>query len=258
MLSKSQIQYIKSLAINKYRRLNRQFIAEGPKLIAELLTSRFVCDRIFALPEWIESYSAQIPKIINITEITEKELERISTLKTPNQVLALINIPEPADIEIPLPYENIILMLDNISDPGNMGTIIRTADWFGIHNILCSENCVDIYNPRVVQATMGSLFRVNVHYISFEKYLKGLPKNVPVYAAVLDGDNLYESELNVGYVIIGNESHGVSQNLMPFVNKKIKIPDYPNGRSTAAESLNASVAAALVMAEFRRKTASGK
>jgi RNA methyltransferase, TrmH family len=259
MLSKSRIQFINSLAINKYRKINRKFIAEGPKIVGELLLSGFVCEGIYALGGWIENNLTRLPKEIEIIEITEKELKRISSLKTPNQVVAVVNMPLEAPTEIPVPQENIVLLLDGISDPGNMGTIIRTADWFGIQNILCSENCVDVYNPKVVQATMGSIFRVNVNYVSPEKYLERLPKNIPVYATMLDGKNLYEAVQDKKCVLlIGNESHGISEYILPYVTKKIRIPDYSFAKSFTAESLNASVAAAIVIAEFRRKWSAEK
>jgi TrmH family RNA methyltransferase len=145
-------------------------------------------------------------------------------------------------------------MLDSISDPGNLGTIIRTADWFGIQDVVCSENCVDVYNPKVVQATMGSIFRVKTHYQKLEEILRNIEYVVPVFGALLDGDNIYEADLeNNGFILIGNESHGITKSLLPFVKKKIRIPVYSPEKSSSAESLNASVAAAIVLAEFRRQ-----
>jgi len=239
--------------MNKFRKKNGRFIAEGPKLVQELLLSSFAAETLCATEEWIHENGSRIKKDVQIISITEKELNRISALKKPNQVLAVVKIPDQPN-QLPDMDKNLVLMLDNISDPGNLGTIIRTADWFGIQNILCSENCVDVYNPKVVQATMGSIFRVNVNYVSPEKYLERLPKNIPVYATMLDGKNLYEVLQDKKCVlIIGNESHGISEYLLPYVTKKIRIPDYSFAKSFTAESLNASVAAAIVIGEFSRK-----
>lgn len=254
MLSKSQIQYITSLALTKHRRTNNQFIAEGPKLIDELLSSRFVCDKVYAVKDWIEKNKNKIYDDIEVFEISEQELQKISTLKTPNQVLAIVNIPKQALGKTTMAGNNINLMLDRISDPGNMGTIIRTADWFGVQNLICSEDCVDVFNPKVVQATMGSIFRVNIHYVSPEIYLQDISTELPIYGTRLEGENLYDAELEKNCImLIGNESHGIKENLSPFIKKYIRIPHYSIEKSSSAESLNASIAAAIVIAEHRRR-----
>lgn len=252
MISKNQIQFIKSLSINKYRRIHNQFVAEGPKVTDELLNSSFRISGIFALSEWININKTTAQGDFEIIEVSEKELSRISNLKSPNQVLAVVEIPK---IEIPQKkIEDLILMLDGISDPGNMGTIIRTADWFGIQSIVCSENCVDIYNPKVVQATMGSLFRIEVYYADLKRYLSEIPVDQIIYGAFQDGDNLYETKLNQkSILIIGNEANGISNDLIPYISKKITIPDYAKDKQKSAESLNASIATAIMCAEFRRQ-----
>ena len=180
MISRSQIQYIKSLTISKFRKANHQFIVEGPKIVDELVNSSFKIDGLFAVSEWIDNNRIRFSNITVVNEVTEKEMGRISTLKNPNQVLAVVDMTENLKPE-PQSLNELVLMLDDIKDPGNMGTIIRTADWFGIKQIICSNFCVDIYNPKVVQATMGSLFRVSVYYTDLKEYLDQLPKDHLVY-----------------------------------------------------------------------------
>lgn len=252
MISKSQIQFIKSLTISKFRKTNKQFIAEGPKLIGELAKSSFKVEGIYALAKWIEGNRNMFSNETLISEVSEKELNRISGLKTPNQVLAIVHMEENFPPESKSLNE-LVLVLDDIRDPGNMGTIIRTADWFGIQQIICSTSCVDIYNPKVVQATMGSLFRAKVFYTSLKDYLKQLPKDQLIYGTLLEGENIYETKLSKkGMIIIGNESHGISEDLITFITNKISIPNYSAKPWDKAESLNASIATAIVCAEFRR------
>lgn len=254
MISKNQIQFIKSLAISKFRKAHGMFIAEGPKMMIELANSSYKIEGIYALASWLEGNRFKFSNETNISEVSEKELYRISSLKTPNQVLAIVykSMNNPPGLE---DLNDLILMLDDISDPGNMGTIIRTADWFGIKQIICSKTCVDIYNPKVVQATMGSLFRVKVHYADLHDYLKQLPENQDVYGTLLEGENIYESDFSKkGIIIIGNESHGISEELIPFITNKITIPNYSTKLFETAESLNASIATAVVCAEFRRQS----
>lgn len=254
MISKSQIQFIKSLTISKFRKSHRQFIAEGPKLINELANSSFKVEGIYALSSWINSNRFRFSNKTGISEVSEKELSRISGLKTPNQVLATIHMAENVSPESKS-HNDLVLMLDDIRDPGNLGTIIRTADWFGIQQIICSDSCVDIYNPKVVQATMGSLFRVQVFYSNLKEYLKQMPHEQLIYGTLLEGENIYKTGLNnQGIIIIGNESKGISEDLIPFITNKITIPNYSNESPYTAESLNASTAAAIVCAEFRRQS----
>lgn len=253
MISKNQIKFIRSLHQAKYRRIEKLFIAEGPKVVGELLRSRFTIKSIFALSDWIQENKVNIPESIEVFDISPKDLERISTLVTPNQVMATIAISEFVQPQSQLPID-LTIVLDNIKDPGNMGTIIRTADWFGIDQIVCSENCVDIYNPKVIQATMGSISRVSVLYTNLLEFLSKLPNRAKVYGTLLEGDNIYKSELHSkAYLIIGSESHGISEELKKYITHNITIPTF-SSKATGAESLNASVAAAIICSEFRRQS----
>ncbi len=252
MLSKNTIKHIHSLKIKKFRDEFYEFIAEGDKLVSELLESNFEIIEIFAVKEWLASH--KIDDNIAITEVTVSELERISNLTTPNMVVALVEIPQSHAIAA-ADFEKLILVLDEIKDPGNLGTIIRIADWFGISTIVCSENTVDVYNPKVVQATMGSIARVNVQYTDLTVFFKNIPKNLPVYGTLLNGENIYTQPLSKnGIIIIGNESKGISEAFMPAITQKLYIPSFAENPGNKAESLNASVATAIVCAEFMRRT----
>ncbi len=248
MLSSGQIKHIRSLSQRKFRKNHCRFIVEGEKMVAELLKSGYQVEHIFALEKWVEKSVANpdLP-LSKVTVISASELNRISNLKTPNNVLAIVNIPElTTDDTI---FDDLVLALDHIADPGNLGTIIRLADWFGIRNLLCSHDTVELYNPKVVQATMGSLFRVKVHYVDLEEILGSMAGNLPKYAAMLDGENIYLQKLpQKAVVIIGNESHGISDNLIRLTDCKLMIPPVTPG----AESLNVSVATAILCSEFRK------
>jgi TrmH family RNA methyltransferase len=251
MISKKKIRLIRSLRFAKFRNQNRKFIAEGPKVVDELLGSTFSIDQIYATGEWLRMHNNPRLKPF-LTEITENELKAISNLTMPNQVLAVVELPQKP-LQIPV-VSGFVLMLDGISDPGNMGTIIRTADWFGIQFIICSEYCVDLYNPKVIQATAGSVFRIQVFYMPLEEYLANTSADQNIFGAMLEGENIYTIETGQqGIILIGNESHGISSKLLPFIKKKIRIPGYSKDRSFAAESLNASIATAVICAEFMRR-----
>ncbi len=254
MLSKKDIQFITSLKVNKYRKIHQKFIGEGPKLVNEFLESSFSIDKILALPEWIKLKKGSIGKQTEVIEINETELHRISSSKTPNQVIAIINIPEGGQ-QIPRSFPSgPALVLDEIKDPGNMGTILRTADWFGLQPIICSTDTVDIYNPKVVQSSMGSLTRVNVFYTNLFDYFQELTPETKVYGAVLDGEDFHQATIeNNTILLIGNESHGISEKLLPFLTHRITIPYYPENRIQIPESLNASIATAILCSEIRRK-----
>lgn len=243
MLSKLKIKYIQTLGQKKFREEERLFIAEGPKLLKELiLTTNTVVKEIYALKEWIET-SPVIQKGTTITEVTEQELEKISQLTTPNQVLALVHQYEQRG-SVPA-KNNIILVLDTIQDPGNMGTIIRIADWFGIKQVVCSNDSADIYNPKVVQSTMGSIARVNVFYTELGDWLPA-QKEVSIYAAALDGEDVTAmKKIQEGVILIGNESKGISQEILALSNTKITIP-----RKGDAESLNAAVATGIILSHL--------
>ncbi|MBI4945255.1 MAG: RNA methyltransferase [Bacteroidetes bacterium] len=246
MISKAEIKQVKLLHQKKYREEKQLFVAEGPKVVKELLQSKYNAKEIFATDE----FQVSIPNI-QVRKVNEKELKTISTLTTPNQVLAVFEIPSPLVLQPSSLSAQLLLALDDIRDPGNLGTIIRIADWFGIKNLLCSESCVDLFNPKVVQASMGSIARVNVYYENLESTLLKTKSFLPVYGATMDGENIYSQGLSsCGIILIGNESKGVSKNLLTLVSQKISIPKFSHG----ADSLNAAVATAVICSEFRRRS----
>jgi len=245
MLSKSQISFIKSLHQKKYRKEQGIFIIEGIKSIVEFIPSAYQIQSIYFLAEY-QSLLPKLPPNIKLFEVTTAELEKISTLQAPQGILALVNIPKPAAFDKRLLANEFSLVLDNIQDPGNLGTIIRTADWFGFKNVICSLNTVEVYNPKTVQATMGSLCRVNVVYQDLEELLKGI--SIPVFGAMLNGNSLYETHWgSEGIVILGNEGQGVSPEIIKLINHPVTIP-----RVGEAESLNVAVSAAIFCADIRR------
>ncbi|MEN8139373.1 MAG: RNA methyltransferase [Bacteroidota bacterium] len=242
MISKNQLKLIQSLKLKKNRNKTGLFIAEGEKVVLELLNSSIKLHSLYCLP----SFSGQIEnKSDNITEISEKELSRISNLKSPNQVLALFEIPKS---EKYITEKGLILALDDIRDPGNLGTIIRLADWFGVYTILCSHNTVDAFNPKVIMATMGSISRVNLIYCDLEEELINISK--PIYGALLEGENVYKANIiDDAVLVIGNESNGISDDIEKHVSNKITIPQFGNLQET--ESLNAAIATGILLSEFK-------
>lgn len=243
MLVKSKVKYIQSLGQKKFRKQEGLFIAEGPKLVNDLLALKNSgIIEIFALKEWIET-SKQLISKYEVIAILPIELEKISQLTTPNQVLAIVKqFGENEDFDV---KNKITLALDNIQDPGNMGTIIRIADWFGVNQIVCNIQCADIYNPKVIQSTMGSIARVKVIYTDLVVWLNQ-QKGIPIYAAMLDGENVTSiKKIKNGIIVIGNESKGVSTDVLQFVTKKITIPQKGN-----AESLNAAVATGIILSHL--------
>jgi len=252
MLSHNQVKYINSLKIKKFRQLNKAFIVEGEKGVGELLKSSLKTVKVLALSEWLDVNFSWLSKMkIEFQEITADELKKVSDLITPNQVLAIAEIPE-STIPTPSEFEEMTLALDGIRDPGNMGTIIRTADWFGISKIICSSDSVDIYNPKVIQATMGSFSRVNVFYINLPEFFKSLPTEIPVFGALLEGPDITQKKFTrPGIVLIGSESHGISGSLIPFINEPLHIPHFSvSGTQNYAESLNASIANGIICYEI--------
>jgi RNA methyltransferase, TrmH family len=248
MLSKSRLKYIQSLAHKKFREASPEFIIEGPKIVEEFLVNQpGLINEIYALDKWADDAKNLLRSVAPIKNIpvTEMELAKISLLTTPNQVLALVKKINPPDG--PILKDRFTLVLDNIQDPGNLGTIIRTADWFGIGQIVCSTESVDLYNPKVIQSTMGSILRVQVFYLDIETWIPQ-QKDIPVFCTALDGKNLFEMQpVKEGLMIIGNESKGVRPSIMNAAKEKISIPRYGG-----AESLNAAVAAGIVMAQLRK------
>lgn len=248
MISKATIKKIHALDMRKFRRNEQLFVAEGPKLVDELCATMKPV-YIAALPEWISEKA----KIVSGTEydiVTPDELQRASLQKNPQQVIALFPIPEHRFCTEQLKNE-LVLMLDGVQDPGNLGTIARIADWFGIRNILCSAETADIYNPKAVQATMGALARVKFHYTDLLQLLSQY--DGPVYGTFLDGENIYGQELSEnGIIVMGNEGKGISQGVGEMINRRLYIPNYPIGTQTT-ESLNVAIATSIVCAEFRRR-----
>lgn len=243
MVGKSKIKYIQSLGQKKNREEEGLFIAEGPKIVKELLEGENVkITALFALKEWIED-NKQLTGITPITEITEAELEKISQLKTPNKVVAIIEQFEKSD-EFSA-KNKITLVLDGIQDPGNLGTIIRIADWFGVEQIVCSNDSADVYNSKVVQSTMGSIARVKVMYVNLQKWLSG-QKDISIYATTLEGQAISATEkIKEGIIVFGNESQGISPEVLNYCTDKITIP-----KKGKAESLNAGVAAGIVLSHI--------
>lgn len=238
MINKNEVKYIQSLYHKKNGEEEGLFIAEGPKLVEEILTSDFEIKNIFALAQWAELHK----NVANCVEVSQQELEKISNLQTPNQVIALVQQKKP-DRE-PVLENKLTLMLDGLQDPGNMGTILRIADWFGITQIIASGDTVNMYNPKVIQASMGSFLRVSVFYTRLKELLKR--SFIPVYGALLNGKSIYEMEkIQEGILVIGNESRGIRDNIMPFVFHPVTIP-----RRGKAESLNAAVATGIILSHI--------
>ena len=239
-LSKNQLKLITSLSQKKYRQKHKLFIAEGIKVVEELLNSSLKVNTLFVT----EDYKIAETDIDMVT-VSESELKKISQLKTPNKVLGLFEIPEINIIE----NDDLTVVLDAINDPGNLGTIIRLCDWFGIQNLICSTDTVDCYNSKVVQASMGSLTRVSIVYTDIEQYLK--ETNKTNYIADMDGEEVYKTKLpENANLIMGNEANGVSEKVRNLVNAKISIPRF--GEIQETESLNVATATAILLSEFRR------
>ena len=241
-LSKNNIKLITSLQQKKYRQKYKLFVAEGIKVVKELLDSELEVYQIYCTDETLNFNNSSL----SVFMITEDELRKISTLKTPNKVLALFKIPEKKEIN----HSDFVLALDGVNDPGNLGTIIRLCDWFGVTKLVCSLNTVDCYNPKVVQATMGSLTRVNVVYTDLPDYIENV--DVPVYTADMDGTNVYESALpDKAVLVMGNEANGISAEVNAKVSHKLTIPRF--GEIQQTESLNVATATAILLSEFKRR-----
>lgn len=252
MISKNKIKYIHSLEQKKNRNKEGVFVAEGHKVVEDLLTLQSP-RLIVATHEWLRD--KQFSSSTEIIEVTEDELCKVSLLQHPQQVLAVFQ-QSPNYILQANTIKNsnkLYLALDGIQDPGNLGTIIRIADWFGIEQILCSEDTADVYNPKVVQATMGSIARVHVCYLKLSDLFICLPKDYPIYGTFLNGQNIYQEELMpYGIIVMGNEGKGISKNLSQHINRNLLIPNFPKDRPTA-DSLNVAIATAITCSEFRRR-----
>ena len=247
MISKNKIKYIRSLELKKNRNKEGKFVAEGFKVVDDLLALQ-PADLIVATQEWL--HGKHLAAQTEVIEVTEEELKKVSFLQHPQQVLAVFRQATSGDYSINT--SELSLALDGVQDPGNLGTIIRIADWFGITHIYCSQDTADVYNPKVVQATMGSIARVKVEYGNLLALVESLPADVPVYGTLLDGDNIYQQTLeNRGLIVMGNEGKGISPALAKQVNRRLLIPNFPEGRATA-DSLNVAIATAITCSEFRR------
>lgn len=249
MISKNTIKLIHSLELKKKRTSEKMFVAEGPKIVGELM-DYYKPAMIFATREWADSHS----DMKDVTEVSDEELRKISFLQTPQQILAVFYMPEANsnilhedDLD-----RQLVIALDGVQDPGNLGTIIRIADWFGIETILCSHDTADAYNPKVIQATMGSIARVRIIYTDLCRTLSMISKDVPIYGTLLDGDDIYTHELTGnGIIVFGNEGKGISPQIRQIVSHRLLIPNFSKGNT--AESLNVAIATAITCSEFRRR-----
>ncbi|MEC4004648.1 RNA methyltransferase [Flavobacterium sp. SUN052] len=242
MVSKNQIKLITSLQQKKYRQSHQLFIAEGVKVIQELLQSNFVLEHLYVTENIFEAIDTS-----KKTPIQESDLKKITCLATPNNCLALFKIPKAKTTN----NKGLKVALDDVRDPGNLGTIIRLCDWYGVEELVCSEQTVDVYNPKVVQATMGSISRVNVTYLNLERYIQ--ETNLPVFGTFMDGKNVYKENLpQEGILVLGNEANGISKNLENLISNKLAIPRFGNLQQT--ESLNVATATAIFLSEFKRNS----
>ena len=250
MISKEKLKYIRSLELKKYRSLHGTFVAEGNKLVPDMLAA-FPCELIIAKTSWMAT-QGNIP-VDELLEADDDDIRRASFLKTPQDVVAVFRQPsyllEEAD-----PEDQLVLVLDGIQDPGNLGTIIRLADWFGIQHIVCTPDTADAFSPKVVQATMGALAHIKVHYTAISDYIsRHAARHIPVYGTFLDGENIYTKTLSQsGIIIMGNEGNGIRPETEALVTERLFIPSYPPERETT-ESLNVAIATAIICSEFRKR-----
>ncbi|MDR0581569.1 MAG: RNA methyltransferase [Prevotellaceae bacterium] len=243
----AEIKWIKSLSQKKIRDEYGVFVVEGKKMVEELVHSAFITRRIIAAQPLDFPVTGHL-----VEQVNAATMARLSALKTPPSVLAVVEKPAAASFPPPAPDE-LLLALDHIQDPGNVGTIIRLADWFGIRRVVCSPGTADCYNPKVIQATMGAIFRVQVHYTELPEFLQQAKKSTAVYGAFIDGDNIYQKQLTPGgVVVVGNEGNGISPETAEAISERLFIPPFPAGANTS-ESLNVAVSTAILCAEFRRR-----
>ena len=252
MITKSEILRVKSLQDRESRGQLGLFIAEGLKIVEEIVNSDFEVESIYITEKGLQNLENRID-VNMLIPVSPKEMERMSTLKSPTSILAVVRIPKYRSYT---PSNNeLSIALDTIQDPGNLGTIIRLADWFGVEQIICSSDCVDCFSPKVIQATMGAILRVNVLYTNLVQYLsKAKAQEINIYGTLLEGDNIYDCELSKGGVIVmGNEGRGISKEVMTLIDNKLYIPPYPLYKGSNSESLNVAVATAIICSEFRRR-----
>ena len=244
MITKNTIKTIQSLKQTKFRKEHRLFIVEGKKTVEELLNSSFETQALYATERFLKEHAFQDERLETVSEV---QMEQMSTLDTPPGILAVVKIPDQA----PVKDQGMVLALDGIANPGNLGTIIRTAEWFGIKQVICSEDCVEIWNPKVIQATMGSVFRMQIAYTDLEKYLRTI-NGKAIYGALLEGENIFKKDKwEDGVIVIGSESHGIRSNLIPLLTHPITIP---RAEGSVTESLNASMATGIILANYAAKS----
>jgi TrmH family RNA methyltransferase len=250
MITKTQVKFITSLHQKKFRWIEKRFIAEGEKVVRDLLKSDWDVVALYGTGDFFNQLpnNIMISKSTDVNLVTDEELKKISALTTPQKVLAVVAMRDQSDIT----KGGLKLVLDNISDPGNLGTIIRLADWFGIKDVICSEDTVDCYNPKVVQGTMGSVFNVNCVYKNLNEVfdINDAGEKLPVYGMVLDGESIYHvRNFDDAYILIGNESNGINAGLQKYITDKVTIPAV----NTRADSLNAAMATGIIIYELRRR-----
>lgn len=247
-ITKSTIQWVRSLERKKERDSQGVFLAEGPKICLELLGQT---ECVFLAVTSLDLLCGKMPQGLPVETVTQAEMERMSLLKTPQGMLGVFKKPRQecaADIE-----GNLVLALDGVQDPGNVGTIIRLADWFGVKDMVLSPQCADVFSPKVVQATMGAIARVRFHVMPLEPFLKSLPAGCPVYTTELEGKSVYSEPLTpTGVIVMGSEGKGVSPEVRALSGRRLLIPPYPAGAATS-ESLNVGIATAVILSEFRRR-----
>ena len=250
MLSKAKVKYIHSLELKKYRNEHNAFIAEGNKLVADMLPA-FECELLIAKQSWLDTQSLVLAHEFIVAD--DSDIRKASFLKNPQDVIAIFKCPTWDMAEVN-PVGELVLALDSVQDPGNLGTIVRLADWFGINHIVCSQDTVDVFNPKTVQATMGALAHVKVIYTDLETFLtEQSTHSIPLYGTFLDGENIYGTTLSKnGILIMGNEGNGIHPSIGSLVNQRLYIPPFPKGKKTS-ESLNVAIATAILCAEFRRR-----
>ena len=255
MLSKNKQKLIRSLDRKKNRDAEGLFLAEGPKLVTELL-AHFRCRLLVGESAVLSKVPFEENAVAERVEVTAEELARVSLQRAPQGVLAVFEKLQPVAAQslLPVAGRSLCLALDGVQDPGNVGTIVRIADWWGIEHVICSHDTADVFAPKTVQSTMGALGRVGVHYTDLPAWLDALPAGTPIYGTLLDGDNLYDSELTPhGIIVMGNEGNGLSAAVRERVSHRLLIPSFPPDRPTS-ESLNVAVATAVTCAEFRRRS----
>lgn len=252
-LSKTKLKQLKQLANKKERTATGLFVAEGPKIVADLLATH-EATTVVATEEWMAANGSRIGHGTELIEASHEEIERLSLLQSPQNVFAVFR-QKQCHIAPAAASERLVLALDGVQDPGNLGTIVRIADWFGISDIVCGAGTADIYNPKTVQATMGSIARINVAYADLEQYIAQMPSAAPIYGTLLDGQSIYETDLeNRGLIVMGNEGKGISTAIRSHISVALRIPSFAFGTAGGAESLNVAIATAITCSEFRRRS----